>query len=153
MKKSIPVVLTMIISLFFVASIYAGNAVKTPDILTLGSLTEKYEPVMFTHSRHVTLAGDCGKCHHEHGNFGSLPCKDCHSLAPSAFKSSVTRNFMACKNCHSTPSPDNPRIPGLKVAYHTQCFQCHRGMGNVGTDPKGCTEICHAKKEVKVSKK
>jgi hypothetical protein len=26
-------------------------------------------------------------------------------------------------------------------------------MGNVGIDPKGCTEICHAKKEQRVSMK
>jgi len=26
-------------------------------------------------------------------------------------------------------------------------------MGNIGLDPKGCTEICHAKKEQVISKK
>ncbi len=43
-------------------------------------------------------------------------------------------------------------MPGLKTAYHKQCFSCHRGMGNIGTDPKGCAEICHAKRAEKVSK-
>jgi predicted CXXCH cytochrome family protein len=58
---------------------------------------------------------------------------------------------MACKSCHSSYDPANPNMPGLKTAYHSQCFQCHRGMGNVGIDPKGCTVMCHAKKEQKVS--
>jgi hypothetical protein len=35
--------------------------------------------------------------------------------------------------------------PGLKIALHRTCFQCHKGMGDIGTDPKGCTQICHAK--------
>lgn len=153
MKMTITLVLSITICVFFAASLYAGNAAKPPEIVTLDSITAAYEPVFFTHARHTSFAGNCGVCHHEHGNSASLPCKDCHSLAPSVFKDSVTRNFLACKNCHGDYSPSNPKMPGLKVAYHSQCFQCHRGMGNVGLDPKGCAELCHARKEVKLSKK
>lgn len=152
MKKILTVTFAISISIF-AASLYAGNAAPSPEVITIDSLTDKYEPVFFTHARHISMAGGCGTCHHEHGNSGTLPCKECHSLAPSAFKNSVTRSFIACKGCHGAYSAANPKVPGLKVAYHSNCFQCHRGMGNVGIDPKGCTELCHARKEVKVSKK
>ncbi len=148
-------ILVFVISLciFFAASLYAGNSAKTPSLVKLDSLSDKYGPVIFNHAKHISIAGNCGMCHHQHGNSGALPCKDCHAVSPSTFKGSVVNNFMACKNCHSNFDPANPNMPGLKAAYHSQCFQCHRGMGNVGIDPKGCTEMCHDKKEQKVSMK
>jgi hypothetical protein len=154
MKKISVLVVVIGISLFFGASLFAANqAAKAPDMVTLDSISTTYEPVFFTHERHVSLAGDCSVCHHEHQSIKSLPCKDCHSLPSSAFESSLTKNFTACRNCHGSASPDTPAVPGLKVALHQTCFQCHRGMGNIGADPKGCTEICHAKKEQKITKK
>ncbi|MCL5023215.1 MAG: cytochrome c family protein [Nitrospirae bacterium] len=153
MKKMILIVLIVSALLSFAASLYAGSPAKAPDVVTLDTLKDKYEPVLFTHERHTGLAGNCGVCHHEHGNNGSLPCKSCHSLDAAAFKNSVTHNFSACKSCHGAYSPENPGIPGLKVAYHTQCFKCHRGMGDVGKGPQGCTELCHAKRDVTMSKK
>ncbi len=152
MKKTVILIFALSVSLVFAASLSAGNPAKSPEVVTLDSLSDKYETVVFTHERHATMAGNCGTCHHEHGSSGTLPCKDCHSLTPSVFKNSVTRGFMACKNCHGTYSPSDPKMPGLKVAYHTKCFQCHRGMSNIGLDPKGCAELCHAAKELKVSK-
>ncbi len=152
MKKTVFLILMLGVSLVFAASLSAGNPAKSPDVTTIESLSDKYEAVVFTHERHATMAGNCGTCHHEHGNSGTLPCQECHSLAPSAFKNSVTRSFMACKNCHGAYSPSEPKMPGLKVAYHTKCFQCHRGISNVGLDPKGCAELCHAAKTLKVSK-
>ena len=151
MKKIVFLIFILSACLFFVASLSIGNAAKLPETITLDSISDKFEAVIFTHETHATMADNCAACHHEHGNSASLPCKDCHSLSPSAFKSSVTSSFSACKDCHSDYSPSDPKMPGLKVAYHTKCFQCHRGMNNVGIDPKGCAELCHAKKEVKVS--
>lgn len=153
MKKIVISVFAIIICIFFVVSIYAGNQGKTPGTVKLDILANKYKPVIFDHPKHASIAGDCGMCHHQHGSSGTLPCKDCHTVSPSTFKNSVTNYFMACKNCHSTFDPANPKMPGLKVAYHSTCFKCHRGMGNVGIDPKGCTMMCHAKKEQKVSLK
>jgi len=153
MKKIIPLILTASTLIIFAASLSAGGPAKTPEIIVLESLSDKYEPVFFTHGRHTSFAGNCGTCHHEHGNSGTLPCKNCHSLDASAFKNSVSNNFLACKSCHGAYSPANPKMPGLKAAYHSQCLQCHRGMGSIGKDPKGCAELCHAKKEVTLSKK
>ncbi len=115
-------------------------------IVKLDSISRDYTPVRFDHPKHAAIAGDCGKCHHQHGNSASLPCRECHNVTASTFKSSKKSNFMACKNCHGSLDPAAPGMPGLKVAYHRQCFQCHRGMGEVGNSPQGCTLTCHDKR-------
>ena len=150
MKKFAILVAAISFCLLLSVPIFAG---KNPGVVTLDSISDKYEAVRFDHETHTSIAGNCGACHHEHGNSGSLPCKDCHAVTPDTFTKSVTSSFTACKNCHADSDPGNPVMPGLKVAYHKTCFQCHRGMGNVGLDPKGCAEICHAKKEQRVSMK
>jgi len=146
MKNTVLILLTVGICMVFAASLYAGNSGKAPSVATLDSLSDKYEPVIFDHAKHTGLAANCGACHHQHANFSSLPCKECHSLNASAFKTSAVSNFTSCKNCHGTYDRDNPRMPGLKTAYHQQCFQCHKGMGEVGESPAGCTNMCHGKK-------
>ncbi|MBI4690998.1 MAG: cytochrome c3 family protein [Nitrospirae bacterium] len=151
MKRT--VIAAIVMSIFFATAIYAEMSAKIPVIVKLDSLSVKYEPVRFDHSKHVSIAANCGMCHHQHGDSGKLPCKECHSVTPATFKNSVCNNFMACKDCHSSYDPANPAMPGLKTAYHQTCFQCHKGMGNVGVDPKGCAEMCHAVKEQKTSLK
>jgi hypothetical protein len=69
------------------------------------------------------------------------------------FKTTTTSSFMACKNCHGALDPATPQMPGLKVAYHRQCFQCHLGMADVGVSPKSCTVMCHDKRDQKASAK
>lgn len=120
-----------------------------PKTVTLGSLADRYEPVEFDHSEHVDMASACGDCHHQHGTNQLLGCRECHSLDPSAFRRSVNaETFRPCRECHagSSPQPD-PARTGLMAAYHRACFRCHREVGSVGEDPKGCTEMCHANKE------
>jgi Class III cytochrome C family len=129
----------------------AENPIRNPETVTLDALVKTYEPVLFTHARHASVAGQCGSCHHQHG--GSASCKDCHSLSAAAFKESVTNNFTACRNCHGAADRANPGMPSLKVAYHRACFECHKGMGDIGLDPKGCTEMCHAAKDQRTGKK
>lgn len=146
MKNTVLILFIASICMVFAGSLYAGNSAKLPGVTTLDSLSDKYEPVKFDHAKHTGLAGNCGTCHHQHGAFGTLPCKECHSLNSAAFKNSVVNNFMACKNCHGAYDRSNPRMPGLKTAYHQQCFQCHRGMGDIGASPAGCTNMCHGKK-------
>lgn len=152
MKRLAILIILTIICIFFTASLYA-EITNSNLFFNLDSISDKYEPVKFNHSKHISIAGNCGICHHQHGNSGTLPCRDCHSVSPSTFQNSVVNGFMSCKNCHGVFNPNMPGMPGLKVAYHRTCFQCHRGMGNVGIDPKGCTQMCHAKKEQRVSMK
>lgn len=136
---------TLVLTLCLLAAAQVSAAADGPGTLVLDSIKDVYGPVTFDHSKHVSLAGACSACHHEHTLADGLPCKQCHALMPQAFKNSVSHGFLACKNCHGAFDRDNAAMPGLKTAYHQACFTCHRGMGNIGTDPKGCAEICHAK--------
>jgi hypothetical protein len=146
MRNTVLILLIATLCMVFAGSLYAGNAAKVPGIAMLDSLSDKFEPVRFDHAKHIGIAGNCGTCHHQHNNFSTLPCKECHSLSAAEFKNSVVNNFMACKNCHGSYDPSNPKMPGLKTAYHVQCFGCHKGMGEVGEGPQGCTNMCHGKK-------
>jgi len=128
-----------------------ARAGSGPGMRTLGSISDQYTPVKFDHPKHVMIAGSCAMCHHQHQDIKKLNCMGCHSIAPSVFKNSVKTNFMACSACHGAPDANNAAVPSLKVAYHKTCFQCHRGMGDIGADPKGCTEICHSKKASQLS--
>ena len=153
MKKGIFLIFTLIVCPLIALLAYAEGQAGGPGVVKLDSISDKYGAVRFDHAKHTALAGDCGMCHHQHGTNGALPCKDCHSLSPANFKNSAVHSFMACKNCHSAYDPSNPGMPGLKTAYHIQCFKCHRGMAGIGEDPKGCAGMCHAKREQKPNKR
>jgi len=99
----------------------AEAALTGPEIAVIGSLSNLYEPVTFSHRYHTTMAGECAGCHH-HSDPGV---------------------YMKCGDCHGAPfDPQNMNMPGLKGAYHLQCMNCHKEMA---AGPVGCTE-CHAKK-------
>ncbi len=153
MKKRACIVLLLFLVVLFVAYLSLGeqpgmaassSATRLPGVRVLSSLVDQYGPVTFDHAKHVSLAGKCDVCHH-HANGAAATCAQCHNLSPAVFRKSVVSSFLPCSSCHSAPDPGNPSMPGLKVAYHQKCFACHRGMGDVGLAPKGCTELCHAK--------
>lgn len=134
----------LLIVLATVFGIHAADAAKgMPGTVALDSIKEKFTAVNFDHGVHVQMAtGGCGQCHHDHGMNNSR-CQSCHSLKPDQYKGSVVSTFIACKSCHGKFDSETPGMPSLKVAYHVQCFQCHKGMGNVGNGPEGCTQLCH----------
>jgi hypothetical protein len=162
MKTIITVIVSLCCMLFSTPAVQADDGSQPSPasgapvarrLVKLDSLMNIYKPVLFDHEKHTAIAGDCGICHHQHGKNASLPCHECHSIKASTFKGSVTGSFIACKNCHGALDPAAPQMPGLKVAYHRQCFQCHWGMSDVGSTPKGCTVMCHDKRDQKVSAK
>lgn len=112
---------------------------------TLDSIVDKYGPVKFDHTLHTNIAENCWQCHHEHSKTAAS-CRDCHAIKPEDFKRALNATFMPCRNCHTDYDPSVPNMPGLKAAYHRQCLQCHRGMNNVGVEPKGCTNQCHERR-------
>lgn len=152
MKKVVLAVCATGLCVFFVVSLGAEEKVL-PKVVVLDSISTHYEPVIFDHETHVMIAGgegNCSECHHQHPAIGTQLCNDCHSIDSAEYRRSVVHSFLSCQSCHGTYDVSNPAMPGLKVAYHGTCFKCHKGMGNIGIDPKGCTEMCHAKKSEKV---
>jgi hypothetical protein len=119
------------------------GAVSRPGTVVLDGISDIYGPVTFDHESHTMYAESCGRCHHQHPIVDTISCKLCHSV--EALKDSVISTFLPCKSCHGTYDPAQPGMPGLKVAYHRTCLDCHEGMGNVGETPQGCTEQCHAR--------
>lgn len=98
-----------------------SGAGAVPDSMLLDVLKGDYEPVPFSHKAHADMAGmalGCATCHH-HSEPGAPP--------------------PACIDCHDPKvEGTDPRMPGLKGAYHQQCLNCHREW----MDESACT-ICH----------
>lgn len=115
-----------------------------PSKVILNTIEKDFPAVQFNHESHETYTGDCAVCHHTHPAKSELSlCKNCHNLSNKSFKDSVGNTFMPCKTCHGMYNINSPSIPDLKVAYHQKCFSCHKDMGEIGKDPKGCLKICH----------
>ena len=120
-----------------------SEGVDIPDTIIIKYIQDKYGPVTFDHMMHHDIAESCGECHHIHNEEVNSMCSDCHSLDSDAFKSSVNTGFPPCSGCHMDYSPEEPEMPGLKVALHKKCFGCHVGMGELGYSPAGCVKTCH----------
>lgn len=121
-----------------------AEGTRMPGTIVIKHLKNKYRPVTFNHEMHAAIADNCGTCHHQHDEKARAGCKECHSMNPGAMKASLKQSFTACSACHSEYSPDMPEMPGLKVALHKKCFQCHVGIGELGSSPAGCAKTCHA---------
>jgi hypothetical protein len=123
--------------------------VNVPKVLTLGSLSKVYEPVRFTHAEHISTAGGCADCHHQHIGMQISPCMECHRIDPSVFRKNANAGKLKpCSACH----PATERSKGvshveLKAAYHQACMKCHKSdVGSGVKNLKDCTVMCHALK-------
>lgn len=150
MKKAMIIVAAIALWIGISSASDTTTGKDLPKDVLLGSLSNIYEPVPFNHSGHVSTAGGCADCHHQHGTVDVASCSDCHRLDPAAFKKNVIAGKVkACRECHL--ATDQPGKVGLKTAYHKACFKCHKA--DVGSGVKnltGCTEMCHALKPKKV---
>lgn len=142
------VVLAFIAATSISGSREAAEGISTPDTIVLKYIQNKYGPVVFNHSMHASLAGNCSKCHHQHDEKARAECKRCHVLNIEALRTS-NLGFLPCSGCHSGFSPDTPGMPDLKTALHKACFECHKGIGELGFSPMGCARTCHARNEAK----
>jgi hypothetical protein len=124
----------------------AVDGKQMPGTIVINHLENRYGPVTFDHALHTGLAGSCGKCHHGHNEKMNATCRECHTLSADKFRASANQGFLPCSGCHTDYSPDTPAMPGLKVALHKKCFECHVGVGELGSSPEGCVKTCHAKK-------
>ncbi len=94
-----------------------------PDMVTLDTLVDMYEPTFFNHKIHAQMASM------SHG------CLECHHYSPEG-------EYPACSTCHSVGiSCENLKQVGLKGAYHRQCMRCHMDWSG----DENC-EVCHARK-------
>ena len=116
---------------------------EIPETVTMGSLSETYEPVELPHRQIVStlLKGieDNKLASYFHTGEGTL-CQGCHHNSPAAKKPPQ------CASCHSKPFQDSDLFrPGLMAAYHQQCMGCHEQMGIEEPASRNCTG-CHEEK-------
>lgn len=139
-----------VVSLCFFAAIGGSPAAvegtQMPGTIVINYLERMYGPVTFDHALHTGLAGSCGTCHHGHNEKMNATCRECHTLSAEKFRASANQGFLPCSGCHADNSADAPGMPGLKVALHKKCFECHVGIGELGSSPQGCVKTCHSKK-------
>ncbi len=139
-------------TLLVLAGIAAGPAAASrtdvPKVPPLDRIEGPYDPVRFDHPAHVENAGGCGDCHHQHGMEEGRACRECHSVDGESFRKAVRpARYRPCAACHPVdPGRGDLSAISLKAAYHRACIRCHRDVGSVGEDPKGCTEMCHERK-------
>lgn len=111
-----------------------------PEKVTVGHLTDKYEPVEFPHRKIVRALMDKTKdnklAQYFHSEEGTI-CQACHHNSP------ISKKPPGCVSCHGKPfDQKNLLRPGLNAAYHQQCMSCHKKMGIEKPKSVGCTE-CH----------
>ena len=108
----------------YTSSENAAPEATPPAVVTIGALSDLYEPVVFNHERHAQMSqmgGGCVACHHYTAKGHTPSCQTCHDGAANQ---------------------ENLRQPGLRGAYHRQCMGCHREW----TGEASCNE-CHAERK------
>jgi hypothetical protein len=133
--------------------VLVGNAAAQDPVMTLNSMQQYYEGVVFDHDAHVDYAEGCASCHHHTTGEASLDqnCLNCHNGGLRG-----TNTAVSCRDCHSAAPYTAAQLrskdeaihqyhndtPGLKAAYHRSCMGCHAEQGA----PMGCQD-CHARSQ------
>lgn len=122
---------------------------RIPEKVTIGRLSDRFEPAAFPHKKIVNALMDktrdsklAGYFHSEKGTL----CQGCHHNSPPAQKPPV------CGSCHGkTVEGADAFRPGLVGAYHQQCIGCHNAMGIEKPDSRDCN-ACHVEKNKTASR-
>lgn len=146
MKKAAIIAVAIALCIGGSAASEPASEGNVPKVIVLRSLSKVYEPVQLNHSEHISAAGGCADCHHQHGSVQVQTCSECHRYDPSTFKKNIDAGKLKpCVECH--PAVDRPGKMGLKTAYHQACFKCHKSdVGDGVKNLSGCTEMCHVLK-------
>ncbi len=111
-----------------------------PEFVTIGTLSDAYEPVRLPHRKIVRALADriadntLAKTFHP---TSETLCQGCHHNAAALPKPP------ACASCHGTKAATaSDGRPALLGAYHLQCITCHDQMGIEKPAATACTE-CH----------
>jgi hypothetical protein len=115
-----------------------------PETVTIKDLSDQYEPVYFPHRRIVrrlvTEIKNDKLAQYFHSQKGTI-CQACHHNSPA------TKKPPRCYSCHGKPFNEAEILrPGMKGAYHQQCFGCHQQMGIKKPDSLNCIE-CHRERK------
>ncbi len=97
---------------------------QTPELFIIDEISDRYNPVYFSHRLHAemsNMSGGCENCHHFNTSGPILRCNSCHE---------------------SSRKRENVSLPDLKGAYHRQCMDCHREWSH----ETGCNS-CHTLKK------
>ncbi|MGA6926380.1 MAG: cytochrome c3 family protein [Desulfosarcina sp.] len=116
---------------------------RIPESVTIGSLSDRFEPAIFPHGKIVKALiariGENKLAGYFHREKGTL-CQGCHHNSPPAEKPP------ACRSCHGkTVEEADAFRPGLVGAYHQQCIGCHTAMGIEKPAARDCNG-CHVEK-------
>ena len=142
----VALVITIAVSLFLVAGLYAGTKVKD-EFQMNSSYKHKKSLATFTHKKHSTdYKITCGECHH---NDKGEPLKDLKE----------GDDVQKCIDCHKKPGElKGKKAKGLSKkekreyhanAVHENCLGCHRKFNKekkTKDAPTKCT-ACHPKKK------
>jgi hypothetical protein len=114
-----------------------------PETVTIGTLSEKYEPAALPHRQIVDKLmehiADSKIATHFHGD-EDVVCQGCHHHSP------VSQKPPRCESCHGVPfNESDPFKPGLFGAFHRQCIGCHESMQIEKPATTDCVG-CHALK-------
>jgi hypothetical protein len=119
-------------------------AYQMPDKVTIGKLSNNFEPVVFPHGKMVNalIARTRGSklADYFHSQPGTL-CQGCHHNSPPEEKPPL------CSNCHGeTIAAGDAFRTGLEGAFHQQCLGCHKAMGVKYPGIRDC-KACHARRK------
>ncbi|MDJ0783238.1 MAG: cytochrome c3 family protein [Desulfosarcinaceae bacterium] len=117
---------------------------RIPDKVTIGTLSDQYEPAILPHRQIVYKLMDNIQGNQLAGAFHTDPltlCQGCHHQSPAAERPP------GCASCHDrqVAAKDADR-PSLVAAYHQQCMTCHDRMGIVKPATQDCVG-CHKKRQ------
>ncbi len=118
MKKIIG--LTAMVAFLAVAMLAFANPKAPTEDITMHMEGAKKPPVVYSHTKHATVAADCKTCHHKWNGEG---------------------NPQKCESCHKAKK-EGKKV-NLKNAAHKKCRGCHRSLKKAGkkhgpTPCKGC---------------
>jgi hypothetical protein len=117
---------------------------RIPEVVTIGSLSDQFEPASLPHRKIVYKLMDNIQQNQLAAAFHTdtlTLCQGCHHQSPA------TEKPPRCGSCHDRQTAvKNADRPSLAAAYHQQCMTCHDRMGIVKPATQDCV-ACHKKRE------
>ena len=117
---------------------------QVTEEVVIDVISDQYQGVTFNHRQIVKkmmekIQGDILATNFHQGK--DLICESCHHNSPT-----VNSPPPKCISCHAHSEDDQEgSIPGMKAAYHRQCFECHEVMGIEKPHSEDCV-ACHKEK-------